>query len=385
MLNPLIYWPLSLAPLTFVGPQANAGDAAYVIANYTSDCYAYGYISDAGTPTVGLIMTADLSTANTIVLTGDTGAVVDYKENFMFVSVNVKASSTVSVAFDFTLSGGDYPLDADVFIYECGTGVLIGYDYQSPPSSPTGTLNVSLTNAGEYIVFLRAVYSGGNPWSVKWTITASNNPFTANPIAVAWNDSGTIRHIWACPKLLLPPLTEASGSLYVDCATAHALIAARVSNCVGYFEGPEAFESGFTATDGGTSLTLAKTWSHITAWVSKAWGGINAEKSKTLTFTFTTSAGAWEGEAIIYDDTGSVVQTLTPATSPMVSSALPYKGRYTVSFRIPNNAPYSTYFNSANVVITSYGVLSVNPVQALYEGDPSTNCASRLNCGDACP
>lgn len=181
-----------------------------------------------------------------------------------------------------------------------------------------------------------------------------------------------------CPptdRMLLPARTEFTGDWYADCATASAVLtdALQVSNCVGFNEGGPGM-TAFTATDGGTSLTLQTTdvFGVIT------WGSVNCVASATMTITGTVNAGSATVDVFIYDDTGTLVESSGIVASPFVSAALPYTGRYIVRLAV-NSSGGATV---ATGVITSSGTLSVNAITALYDnGGADPSC---LDCGDSC-
>lgn len=304
------------------------------------------------------------------------GTTLSYSINFspstgtlgIWVSVTVAPGETISVSY----TGG---VTQRVRIYGCD-GTLIE---TLGPSG--GSLTSSVLSGGVY--YLELLTSAGPPpfgtpfASASFSVTCSG-VFTVNPVIALYDDSGTTRSLWACPKLLLPPLTESSGDWYANCAAADADIAAKASNCVGwsdYLNSP----ASFTATDGGTSLTLAETYSSGVFTSDGMWGSINAVAGQTLTFTSTVGAGTANVSWAIYDDTGAVVQSSGGiVASPSTSSALPYTGRYTVEV-VSNSSVVTT---SHSVQVTSSGTLSVNPIQARY--DLGLGCAGLLDCGDSC-
>ena len=115
------------------------------------------------------------------------------------------------------------------------------------------------------------------------------------------------------------------------------------------------------------------------------WGGVNAVAGQTLSVAGTTSGGGLLLDVIIYNDDGTVFQNAVSVATPFVSNPLPYTGRYTVEVFLDSNPSPASDFTSCRATITSSGTMTVNQIQALYEGDPITNCPSRLDCGDTCP
>lgn len=209
--------------------------------------------------------------------------------------------------------------------------------------------------------------------SVSVTVTCSGT-WWVNPALAAWDDSGTTRYLEACPKLYLPPLTEATGDWYADeTAAADVLASVFVSNCVGYAEDVDTFDT-FSATDGGTSLTLGWTSSGLVN--VRGWGSLNLESGETLTVTWSaTTSGTPSGDFSIYDYDGNLIESLSGA-SPLTSAALPYTGRYIVLGDISTTG--GPAMTDATAVFTSSGTLSVNPIQALY--DVGLTCPARLDC-----
>ena len=214
--------------------------------------------------------------------------------------------------------------------------------------------------------------------NATFTITNSSNPRTINPVIARWDDGGTTRNLWACPKMLLPTLTEHTAIWYANCAAAASDISSFVSNCVGYIESLTNINA-FTATDGGTSLTLAETLSAAAMTGVRAWGGVNAVNAATLTVTATVGAGTGSVNVDIYDDTGTAVESSGTVASPWTSAGLPYKGRYTVSVLVTS----SSNTTSLSAQITSSGTLSVNHIQARYNN--GMGCAGLIDCGSSCP
>jgi len=343
-------------------------------------CFGYAI---AGNPD-GTInsFSADVSVADAITLTAqfanpNPGGIGD---SFMWASLEMLAGSTLTINYD--LSGTSSGYGASVFVYDCN-GNLIDSDNDLAMTDPlTGTFTFTIADAGVYYV---ACSGGMNPTGGATTgdfifEIISDDTMVANPVIALWDDSGTTRKLWACPKLLLPPLTELTGDWYASCADAASDISAQVSNCVGYIAG--AFDS-FTATDGGTSLTLdvATTSPNFPT----MWGGVNAETGETISFAFTATAtsGTPIVSVWVYDDTGTEIffDNATATSGTITSSALPYTGRYTVKVTITSTLLMDDV--TGTIGITSSGTMSVNPAQARW--DAGLTCAALLNCGDSCP
>lgn len=179
----------------------------------------------------------------------------------------------------------------------------------------------------------------------------------------------------SCPgtdKMLLPFLTESSGTWYADCASASSVLTnpLAVSNCIGYCGGGPG-QTSFTATDSGTSITFDV--GGVSGAATSA--SLNLQSGKTITVT--CSPGAAVLLVNIYDNTGTLVEYSGVATTPWTSAALPYTGRYIISVNVAGLGPVST-----SSTVTTTGTYSVNQIQALYDtGGASPSC---LNCGSSC-
>lgn len=350
-------------------PYADYATALAVVTDpiQVADCIAY---STSANTTFAAAFSGTVFTASGTWL-------VPITEFSVYISISAKSGATIGMAS----SAGDA---ADWAIYKCdGTAVEGARDAPLPiTSSP-------LPADGEYIIVFIPKDSTMIGFSAATATITSSNIFNVNPVIALWNDSGTTRSLWACPKLLLPLLTEHTGTWYASCADAHTVLIdpLQVSNCVGYLDTytrPDLFGS-FTATDGGSSLTFNSTAAMGGVLTNSGvfWGGINAVAGQTLSFAFTTDGGDAIWGVNIYDDTGTLVETLSGSPS-MTSSPLPYTGRYTISGNASAGPPpFGSDFTTATLVVTSSGAMSVNPIQARY--DAGLACAGLLNCGDACP
>lgn len=363
----------------FAPVYSDYATAAAAITDQTSNCIAYYTANHLGSFVAGFDGTLFNVSGN------DPGGGLNQNVS-IYASLSLLAGQIVSAAY--TITTGD-PFRPTAFtLLDCATGSQID---QSTDAASSGTLTVTAPSDSEYIIVLSA---GSNPgtfgaFALDGIISNSGGAGTwwVNPVIALWDDSGTTRSLWACPKLLLPPSTEASGDWYADCATANAdLTSTQVSNCVGFADpasAPGAFTS-FTATDGGSSLTLDILYPGTTSATQAMYGGVNAVAGQTLDFSFTSDAGVPFFGITIFDDEGNVIES-GGRTSPYSSAALPYTGRYTILVQATDLTPFPGVptLTTANFVITSSGTMSVNPVQARY--DLGLVCAGTLNCGDACP
>jgi hypothetical protein len=280
-----------------------------------------------------------------------------------WLSITAATGTTISVAYTGGTTGRVEVYDCEGNLLETVTG-----------SSPIVTSGLP-EDSTYYIRIVVGVNPGDPPFSAATITVTPSATYTINPVIALWDDSGTTRRLEACPKMLVPLLTESTGLWYANCADAATDLATdAVSNCVGICT---TTITTFTATDGGTSLSFAATSPPSTS--MDFWGSVNAEVGETLSFAWTDFPNATVN---IYDYTGTLVETLTGSSSPLVSSALPYTGRYTVNVLIfvpPPGGPLT----SGSAAVTSSGAMTVNQIQALY--DAGLTCPGRLNCGDSCP
>ena len=359
----------------FAAPYADYATAETAIADQTDNCIGYcvqggdtgnvfSFAFD-GTTITGSADTA--SSSSTLALYSD-----------CYFSVSLKSGATVTVPWSISTDGPETVVSASIF--DCATGDFVAGEDIPPDAGASGTLSFVVPADGEYVLLISGLGIGILTYvNFAFTVTCDMD-YWVNPVIALWDDSGTTRRLWACPKLLLPPLTEDSGTWYADCAAADAVLtdADQVSNCVGFCEGGPGL-TAFTATDGGTSLTLATTHGSAVSVSQTCWGGVNAEDGETITATATVGAGTAGLVVNIYDDTGTLVESSGSVSSPWTSAALPYTGRYTISVIVDTSSTTTTF----SAVISSSGTMSVNEIQARY--DLSLTCAATLDCGDACP
>ena len=361
-------------------PYASLSAAQDAIADMVADCLAFN-----GKTTVPDAFTADqpdlthFDTEMTISGTGGNGFVQ------IWVSVTVSDDTDLSIAFSGSLTGGTGgPLTA-AFLFACDTGLLVMSDGNITDYS--GTLNLDAIPAGTYVLVLQFRSSNVSATTTACTFNITSTlDIVVNPVIALWDDSGTTRSLWACPKLLLPPLTESTGDWYADCAAAQAAIDDYASNCVGWINNTP--YTSFVATDGGSSLELDATIDlGIVNQTIVMWGSINLEAGDVLTVAFTTANthGSPLVRGNLYDDTGTFIEEIenNVASGNLVFSAAGYTGRYTLAVVAGRNDGAATDSITGDFTATSSGTMSVNPIQALY--DVGLPCPARLNCGDACP
>ena len=291
----------------------------------------------------------------------------------MWSSINLTNGETLSIAMSGTKVDPD-PLDPAgllINVYNCA-GSLVHTDNTSGTSSHTFTYTIPANDAYKVLAYFAGNFAGTAGWTHANAVLSATT-LTVNPVIALWDDGGTTRKLWACPKLLLPPLTESTGTWYASSGDASTAITNLTSNCVGYIESKTNVTT-FTATDGGATLTLAETLTSGATSCPTVWGGINAVNAATLTFTLTVGAGTAKVTVSIYDDTGTLVQASGLQSSPWVSSGLPYKGRYTFSVAMSSTSSTTSY----SLVVSSSSTMTVNHIQALW--DNTLSCASYTNC-----
>lgn len=289
-----------------------------------------------------------------------------------WVSISAKSGATLSLAFTDAENGA-------MRIYDCnGTEV----EFLGPSASPV--ISSALPADGVYYL---AISLSSPPMTTDFTACSftltSSNTYAVNPVIALWDDSGTTRQLEACPKMLLPPLTEATGTWYADCATADAVLtdALQVSNCMGFLEDPiippdtfDFFGSTFTGF-----------WSSPVPSFETCWASANFTSGGTVTFFASTDGGTPDVFADIYDYTGTLVESLGSGGGgdTQTSSPLPYTGRYIIRTYCVVPPPGASFMEAHIAVSFSSIGWTLNPITALY--DLSLDCSGRLNCGDSCP
>lgn len=351
----------------FGSPYADYATAETAIADQTDNCIGY-CVQDGDTGNVfsfafdGTTITGSADTASsssTLALYSD-----------CYFSVSLKSGATVTVPWSISTDGDETVVGAS--IVDCATGYSVAGEIIPPDAGASGTLSFVVPADGEYVLLISGLGIGILTYvNFAFTVTCDMD-YWVNPVIALWDDSGTTRNLWACPKLLLPPLTESTGDWYADATAAATAISTLTNGCKGYIESTTNVSS-FSAS-GTTSLTLAETLTAGAMSCPTVWGGINAVDAATITSTITVGAGTAGQTVTIYDDTGTQVETSGATTSPWTSAALPYTGRYTVKIAMTS----SSNTTSMSAAITSSGTMSVNTVQARY--DLGLVCAATDDC-----
>lgn len=347
-------------------PFASYSDAVAKLAGYSAGCIVY---EGGGTFTIASLAASNPSP--TQYLCSETNNINTVA---LYASITVGASTNLSIPWIGSQLGSPSGQVGIVQLMDCATGSVV---YSDTNGGVSGTLSVTGIAAGTYNVVL--VFTGaGAITSTAASFTVNSSAImVVNPVIALWDDSGTTRQLEACPKMLIPPLTESTGDWYASCADAAADLSDPlvVSNCVGYYALFAAITS-FTAV-GGSSLAFSVVISSLTASTGDFWGSVNAVAGDTLT---ATGAGFPNVSMSIYDYTGTLVESKSGG-SPQTSSPLPYTGRYILqcrNFVTPPGAPGT----AGAVTVTSSGTMTTNNIQALW--DNGLDCPSRLNCGDSC-
>lgn len=361
---------LSLPLCTPFSPQfSTLAEAEAEIANYVASCFAYIGAARPSRSTPTSFVAQILSSTRVTVDAAMNGA-LDFET---CINVSVVAGTTLAIDFSGAVTTSPSAPNAAARLYDAESCSLVDNDFVSGTS---GTLSVIAPSSGSYYLVLLFGSPGSLPYSVAISYDINSDAtMVINPV-IANYDSGQIE---ACPKMLLPPLTESTGDSYEDCASA-AAANANTSNCIGYplVASPLGNTQTLDASFSGSTLTMEVS-ADVELFVleSDKWASINGEDGETVTFTVSgTDAGLHY--ARIYDYAGALVwsgEILIGATT-VTSDPLPYTGRYIILI-----SPTADD-NTVTTTITSSGTLSVNQIQSLY--DVGLTCLGRLNCGDSC-
>jgi hypothetical protein len=251
-----------------------------------------------------------------------------------------------------------------VVVYNCDLTEVVFTDSGLGPFSPT-------LPDGTYVILFYTTSEGSGGTSV-FSFSASSSLLVPNPVIALWDDSGTTRELEACPRTLLPLLTECNGFLYEDYGSASAILSDPlvVSNCIAYQESPPAPAPAFDASFNGLMLVLADMFSFSSVRTGGFYVSVNAIAGETLSFS--VSGGTSMSIGIrSYDCEQVDIVLFAPS---FTSVPLPYTGKYYIycTAYAEGGAP------NISISITSSGAFSVNPIQALYESGLS--CPSRLDC-----
>ncbi len=310
-----------------------------------------------------------------------------------------------TITFDYNIANlGNAAEPTCVFSYSIRTceGVFVaGLTIEPPGTSLVGSISYTIATDGIYIlsITMAASHEADDPSTTMMGVNgtcviSSDGPMVVNPITALWDDSGTTRQLEACPKMLLPPLTENTGDWYINATEAGMVISDLTVDCIGY--SPTLIDSGgeytFTFNPvGGSSLILDGDVSIVLTTLHtfqmEMWGSINLMIGETLSldYAITGTVNNSGVSVTIYDEMGTPITTFSILPSPgavsgttILIASVTNSGRYIVKAQAvadknPGNPNYS-----ANFELTSSGTLTVNPVQALY--DVELDCPARLDC-----
>lgn len=293
----------------------------------------------------------------------------------MYDSVTVDEGAVLTVTWNIPSrrAGG-----CAFYIYECdytlGSGLVEVYEI----TTNVGSHAMGALPAGTYVIVSVAESAlGEDHYQASFTISSSET-MVVNPVVCRWNDSGTVRILEACPKMYIPFLTESTDDWYADETAAQDAIDDQVHNCLAYTN-VSSPNLTMTATSGST-FQMDWEWGNPSG--TSSFDGafsINAEEGDILTLSWSYDGGDTISEASfdISDYNGDLVESLDSLSSVIVSSALPYTGRYIITVMI-SFYDGTEFMTGASASISSSGTISSNTVQALY--NRGVDCPSRLNC-----
>jgi hypothetical protein len=384
----------------FASPYADYATAETAIADQTSNCIGYVVYTPAGDPDNVFTAAFDGTTLELDGTTDGNGALPGTRAIDTFADVSLLSGGVLSVAYAITTDGTDY--EATIELLDCADGTVLDSD---TASTATGTLTVTAPADGEYV--LRIQNRAGVGAIDANYITATNDvtcdlTYWVNPVIAIWDDSGTTRSFWACPKFLLPPGTESSGDWYVDETEAQGVIDDFTNGCTAYTTATAASYSAYSySVTGTTSLSMSGSETSVIGLdpgVLNVLGCFNAVAGDDLTVAWTYSStgddpapspGILSVGVFYYDESGTQQSVLDITENPDVDSdsgssstgALPFTGKYYVALYAQSRRildPWESETTAATVGITSDGDMSVNTIQALY--DLSLSCPARLDC-----
>lgn len=355
----------------FANIYSNYALANTAVSTQVNNCFLYS--SPSANSLIGTYTTTVINAAANIA--ADT----------QYIWACISAGSTTQLNVDYTTTGtnGNTSTNANVsFIIHACANTIVSTNSNVPNANiwPSGNFVVSIANAGTYYLemYLKGL-AGAVATNTTWGITSNTN-IVLNPVIALWDDSGTTRQLEACPKMLLPPLTESTGDWYASCAAANSIISSpQVNNCVAFIASN--IGSDFTAIDGGTYLSTA---GNNTITAPNIWGSFNSNAGSDVLLSV---GGAYSNlpptatySASIYDYSGAVIAEDVALGFPyeIYANNVAYTGRYI--FRVSGGGGNQLAIATN---ITSSNGFSANPIQALY--DVGLTCPARLNCNTNCP
>lgn len=371
-------------------PMTDYASALNAMTNYAS-CWSFEQDSGSlpGTGAIPSLMTADVSVSDQLTL----HCTAAQQNTVLYASVNLKSGSTVSIGY--TVTGGAF-LGGAAFLLSCNYDGTNGTIQERDATAQPGMLVFSpVASDGEYIIQVEMDIDAGT--EVVVLVISADDTMTVNPVIALWDDSGTTRPLEACPTLEIglsgigtpTPTPFANQTDAQDC-----LDSIEVSNCIGWTTdngGGDVTTDSFTATDGGTSLEFNITTStSSTSNGTSPVGCINLVAGDVLGFTWSASSPPtgftnFLTTMNLYDYNHNLIGAISQSgTSGSGSfSAAPYTGKYFVEADVAgDNTGFELVYGMTADTVFSATHLSVNPLTAIYVGDPDTNCPSRLDCTD---
>lgn len=195
-----------------------------------------------------------------------------------------------------------------------------------------------------------------------------------------------------CPptnKMLIPPLTEATGIWFASLAAAAAAFAnpKLTSGCIGYQSQASPSIASFSATDG--PFTLTGQGDTDTGTHPLMWGSLNLVSGSVLSCAYDIFAGLGTPLTTtitvrIYNNVGVLLQTLTATgnagnvhlTGTLNFTPVGYTGRFIVYAEIAG--PSSDIQPPGSFAFTSNNTTTTNLITALY--DTGAMVPSCLDC-----
>lgn len=350
----LFYFPFSATIF------ANHNVASAAISTQTNNCIAY----------VAPSQNAFVATQATAALNVSANTAAGYQH--IWASITVGTNVALNIAFNSNAVAGNNltSITTALNVYYCN-----GVSFSS--NTNTGAAGVAasgyflppvITSAAQYYLeFYTLGFTGSTAVNSAWGLSSNQN-IVVNPAVALWDDSGTTRKLWACPKLLLPPLTENTGSWLADLSQAQVVNDNYVNICKVFID--PGYSKPNTEWD-ASSNTTALYVNNVAAVPS--WFSATANSGATISIAWTDCT---ELSGYIYDDNGDLIETIAANSSPFVSANLPYTGRYTISPTVYE--PFPGTCSGGTYTVTSSASIVFNNVQSLY--DVGLTCPGRLDC-----
>lgn len=410
------YFVLSLQHTAVLHPCSTYSSAQVLLNTMVADCLAVfrSTLNEVGTyPIVSKSASYD-ATLNKATISISVG---DYNSSFgwindCYILGNAQIGSKITVNYNCQSTGSSTYISTIILtVRDCSNSTTIEQITLTPldfgyQSSQVGTISMSvlLPITNEYLIHIIAV---ARPMSITdsvsnlnstFVVASTDNVFTVNPVIALYDDSGTTRQLEACPKMLLPPLTESSGSWYASCAAAANDIVAHAIGCAIYVTNLLSDYDSISVSASNGSYSASETSSDDGPETVVSYHSVNLNTSATVDFAWSYTSSGTSGRysaatvsLSVYDDTGTLVwsdsSTFAPdSQSDTFSSSSLSPGRYAA--RIEITAHYSSADDpetcglSATFSPSSGSITGPNSIQALY--DTGLSCPSRLDCGDSC-